>query len=54
MITVSFAAAFIVLLCGIVAIVLAAKEHAFASSPSWWYLAYWVTALCLLGGVVIH
>lgn len=54
MITISVAAAFLVLLCGIVAIVLAAREHAFASYSVWWFLSYWITALAILGGVVIR
>lgn len=53
-ISITFAAAFLVFLCGLIAVILAIRDKAFNNATTWFYVAYWITALALLGGVVIR
>lgn len=53
-ISISFAAVLLVLICGVVALLMTAKANAWGSATTWWAIAYWIGFLALLGGVVIR
>jgi hypothetical protein len=48
--TIQITAALVVLILGLIALVVAATKESF-SSTTWFYTAYWVGLLALLGGV---